>query len=46
MGTETAGITDVDISPAHGLLEIAHDIQMTDKFHDTVFTEFNADFHA
>ena len=46
MGTETAGITDVDISPAHGLLEITHDIQVADKFHGAVFGKLNSYFHS
>ena len=41
MGRKSLRIGNVNAASTEGLLEVPHDIQMADKFHDTVFTEFN-----
>ena len=35
-----------NFSPADGLLEISHDIQMTDEFHGSVFGKFHSNLHS
>ena len=46
MRAESFAVADIHVGPAHGFLEIAHHIQMADKFHGAVFCEFNSYFQS
>ena len=42
---ETFGITDIYIRAAHGLLEIAHRVEMSDELHGSLLGKLNSDLH-